>query len=634
VEGLNQLHLLRPLWLLALPLWLLLCYALMRGKRSENSWSSLVDPALLGYLVGEEGAGNRSSRWLLPVMIGGALLVIALAGPAWQKLPQQVYRAHTGMVLILDLSQSMLAADLKPSRLARAKQKLQDILKARHEGETGLIVFAGSAFDVVPMTTDNKAIVALLGSLEPSMMPIQGSNASIAIDHARAMLKRGTISHGSVVLIGDGIDKAAMQQAEMLRAAGHTLSLIGVGTLDGAPIPEPDGGFFQDGQGNIVLPRLDEPALAALASHAGGIYQRIRLDDRDLLQLPGLQPQLMAEQTATQLNSDQWREQGPWLVALLLPFFALLFRRGTLFLLLLTPLLLPKPADAMSWNDWWQTPDQQGQAVMQQGDAGKAVSLFHDPAWKGAAQYQAGDYQAAAKTLAGVDNAGYNRGNALARAGQLKEALAAYDQALKQQPDDADALFNRDLVKKLLAKQQQQDQKKKQKKDQKGKQGKEEQKDGQKSKQQGGKQDKSGQQGDQQASSGEQQQGESSGKNGKPGKQNDTDRAVGADKPMPGEQRSGDPKKPDNQEKQQQAAERQSSDGSKAEQQGVVPDPSPPKQAKAARALPVDKKQQEAEVARQQWLRRIPDDPGGLLRRKFKYQYQQQGEQSTGGQPW
>jgi len=333
MEILSTFHFLRPWWLILLPFWLLLSLLLWRQRRSSDGWSALCDPALLSYLVGEVRRQQRSQLALAGLIIGGVAAVIALAGPAWKQLPQPVFRVQSAMIIVLDLSSSMLAQDLRPSRLIRAKQKLHDILDLRQEGQTGLIVFAGSAFDVVPLTTDNKAIIAMLEALHPSMMPAQGSRASDALEHALEMFKRGLIQRGSVVLLTDGVDADAVSVAEKLVQAGQQLSVLGIGTDAGAPIPSQsgDGGFLKDSSGNIVIPRLDASALQSLANVGNGIYQSIRVDDLDVKSLPGLTPVQGGKAEKEDFQTDRWCEEGPWLILLLLlPLLALVFRRGAL----------------------------------------------------------------------------------------------------------------------------------------------------------------------------------------------------------------------------------------------------------------------------------------------------------------
>ncbi len=623
---LHQFHFLRPLWLLALPFWGAFVFYFWRQRGQASGWQQIADPALFRYLTGaagEMGAPRSWPRWAL--LVGGALLWLALAGPVFQQLPQPLFRAQSGAVIVLDLSQSMRAADLKPSRLVRAKQKLQDILQLRREGQTGLIVFAGSAFDVVPMTSDYRAIVAMLDALTPSIMPAQGSMASLALQRAGAMLQRNRVRHGTVLLLTDGVDAAAVSAAERLRAAGQRVHVIGIGTAAGAPIPldsDRGSGFVQDDAGNIVIAKLQADRLRAVAEAGGGVYRPISFDDRDIQALPGLKPDRLATQLQKEkmekMHTDLWREEGPWLVLLVLPLLSLIFRRGVL-LLLIVPWLCPDPSYAMQWQDLWQRPDQQAAALMAH-DPAKAAARFSDRQWQGAAYYRAGKYAQAAKAFGTPHSADgwYNKGNALAKAGKLKAALDAYNHALKIDPQHADAAFNRDLVNKAL--QQQQQRKQQPSSGKQAQQQSDQHKPAQEKKpSQGGKPSaspdrKPGKQGKQQndrrSSAKQQRQG---GQQKQQSKQSAQQSQAEQSKAQPKSQRL---------DQRQQIASGKQSEGQRGGKQGE-------KRA----AMPKDGKQREQPEAMQQWLRRIPDDPGGLLRRKFQYQYQQQTPSSS-GQAW
>jgi len=648
MDALTAFHFLRPWWLLAIPLWLWLSLYIWRKGGNGDGWAAVCDPALLSYLTGDAVAEKQRSKLALTVlMLAGSLTLLALAGPAWQQLPQPVYRTQSALVIGLDLSRSMLAEDVKPSRLQRAKQKLQDILAIRKEGQTALVVFAGAAFDVVPLTTDNRAILAMLDSLMPDMMPAQGSRASTALEHADAIFKRSAIKRGTVVLLTDGVDADALDVAAKLVQAGHRVSVIGVGTDAGAPIPAAGeaGGFVKDHGGNIVIPRLDAPMLRDLADAGHGIYQAIRFDDADIDAIPGLKPSVTDQISKQQkLQTDLWREEGPWLLLLVLPLLALAFRRGVLLAVLLLPVLMtPDHADAMAWKDLWQTPDQQGQALMRAKKPEAAAGLFNNPDWKGASLYRAKKYKQAAQALDGVNSADgwYNRGNALAKAGDLKGALAAYDQALKlgeaekangtdkTDRTNEDARFNRDLVKKAM--QQSQQKKSQQKKSQQKKSDQQKQSDKQNKKNQ--KKNKQGEQG------GKNKDQDKSGSQQGKAKNSDQDMS-GQKQGKQDKQHSGDKQSAQQNEKQkqseQQAAKQKKEQKKKNEQQAQAQQQSSGKQQDKNKAAKVadknsDPKDKEKSAAMQQWLRRIPDDPGGLLRRKFQYQYQQQGQSNGAG---
>ncbi len=600
MEALNLLyafHFLRPWWLLAIPLWMLLSFGVWKKRQQGSGWAKLCDSALLTYLLGDTPAQGKSGFWVTALMLSGILTILALAGPVWEQWPQPVFRAQSGMIIILDLSRSMLAGDMKPNRLVRAKQKIRDILKARTEGQTGLIVFAGSAFDVVPLTSDNRAITLLLPSLTPAMMPVQGSNASLALKRAENMFRRSAVRHGSVVMLCDGVDDGAVAAARALARAGDRVSILAVGTREGAPIPT-DNGFMTDQHGNIIMPGLKDKRLAAVAAAGNGVFQHIRIDNSDVKRLPGLVPSSLAHDASArtgsgQVQTDQWHEEGPWLLLVVLPLCALAFRRGALLLLLLVPLLAPSPAYAMSWKNLWHTRDQQAQALMRQHHPAAAAALFSRRGWKGAALYRAGKYTEAAKALKGINqpNALYNRGNALARAGDLGGAITAYNKALRRDASNADARANLDLVKKLLRKKRKQPKKRRQNKQHKTNNG-------------GKKQQKAGR-----------QSANKQGNHRSPAK------------------RRAAPSKPGGNKQAQQQNGKQSRGkampGAGKKEQGMTQPHSitthnkvaPAQRKMAAQPQHLDEKSIENEKAVKQWLRRIPDDPGGLLRRKFEYQY-------------
>ncbi|CAK0781909.1 Ca-activated chloride channel homolog [Gammaproteobacteria bacterium] len=625
----SAFHFLRPLWLLALPPLAVLLWRLWRQRLTAGSWRAVVDPRLLPYLI--LGSESRQRPWPLFAMgIGGLLAILALAGPVWQKLEQPVFRQQSALIVLLDLSRSMDAADLKPNRLERARLKLQDILRRRREGQTALVVFAAQPFVVSPLTDDTRTIASQVPSLSTDLMPEQGARPDHAIDLAHHLLKQAGAAVGTVLLIGDGVDGVPPSELnsaiDRLVADGYRLALLGVGSAEGAPIPLADGGFFKDASGAIVLPRLDEAALTAVARRAHGLYHPLRVDDSDVDALLNLVDSRVAdaEHAAEGLKSDQWREEGPWLLLPLLVLGTLAFRRG--YLMLLIPLLLPlpRPAQALDWQSLWQRPDQRAQQVMDAGNPTQAAELFQDPKWRAAAKYRTGDYQAALDALKGNDDPDslYNQGNALAQLGRLPEAVATYDEAIKRAPSHQDAAHNRDLVKKFLE-QQKKDKNQSQQGDKgdKGNKGDKDNKaDNQKTDQQKGDQQKGEQQKDQAQSdpkdSGNQPQGQS-------GEKNQADRSPSAQSnPLDQSNQSAQsvqppPEKPDTS---QSAAAQAGKDPTKPE----VPLPTE-----------TDAKQLEQTQANEQWLRRIPDDPGGLWRRKFLYQYRNQHSPQGGEQqPW
>ena len=457
-----ELHLMRPEWLWALLPAAILALLLWRGREHHGGWSRVIAPELLHHLVGPE-TGVRRPNLLPLVILGWILAAVAASGPSWEKLPQPVHQKQDALVVILDLSYSMKSTDQAPSRLARARQKILDLLAHRREGQTGVIAYAGDAHVVTPLTDDTATIANLLPALNPDMMPVPGSEPGAAVQQAVELLHSAGIRDGKILLITDGVDaRDAASVERALENSGAQFAVMGVGTATGAPIPLPDGGFLKEGDGTIVMPALDETALRKLAAATGGAYARMQLDNGDLDVLLADPVLAGAEATvALERTADAWEDQGYLFILPLLPLALGLFRRGWIVCLL--PLLFvsqPRPASADTWDELWLTPDQRGQRALQQDDNERAAELFEDPAWAGTAAYRGGDYEQAASNFATADDADawYNRGNALARSGKLDEAIESYRESLSRAPDRQDAQENIALLEQLKDQQQQQDQ--------------------------------------------------------------------------------------------------------------------------------------------------------------------------------
>ncbi len=453
-------HFLQPLWLLALLPLLALLWWLRKPGEQDNAWRRVCDARLLPYLL--TSPGSRASRlplWLLAV--GWLLIVVALADPVWEQQPQPVFRNEAARVVVLDLSNSMFSPDLKPSRLVRARYKVADILDQEFDGQTALVVFAGDAFAVTPLTNDSETVRALLSPLEPGLMPSQGSRVDLGLQKAGHLLRQAGALQGDILILTDGYeDDSALATAAELRQAGYRISVLGVGTEEGAPIPVAGGGFLRDNRDDIVVPALDPRALQALADAGGGRYATISSSAADLKRLLQITtPGMNAVTASTDHTTDSWRSHGSLIILLLLPLAALAFRRGWLMMLLVSVTVgisTPQPAMAAGWDDLWLRPDQQASRALQAGDPAAAARLAADPALRGTAAYQAGDYEQAldAFSTSSRDAAAYNQGNALAQLGRYEDAIAAYDRALLAEPGMPDAVHNRAEVEKLLQQQQ------------------------------------------------------------------------------------------------------------------------------------------------------------------------------------
>ena len=606
----EQFHFLQPIWFLGLIPMALLLWWLPRASHNDSSWQRACESHLLPYLLNKPvQAFSRLPMLLLAA--GWMLAIFALADPAWHKQPQPVHRSQDAAVVVLDLSRSMLSSDLAPSRLERARYKVADILKRRNEGQTGLVVFAGDAFTVSPLTSDNSTIQSLLKPLHPDLMPVQGSRADLGIQKASELLRQAGISRGEILLVTDGYsDARALDLATEINREGYRLSVLGAGGDEPAPIPDGQGSFMRDSSGEVVMPVLDSEQLQRLANAGGGNYSRLTANDNDLARILVTQtPGLNTELEQTEQTSDVWQSQGPWLVLALLPLAALAFRRGWLltFPLLAVTILfsLPQPAMASVWDDLWQRRDQQADKALQAGDLESARQLAEHPLRRGEAAYRAGDYENALTSFGDHESpqANYNRGNTLAQLGQYEEAIAAYDEALSVNPDMTDAAHNKTELEKLLQQQQQQQQEQ------------------------------------------EQEQGENAQEQGetRQADENQTDDAT--EDPTDSKQAanaSEQAQSDDDTDAQQQAQQRDGDqdNASDSADQPVTADQQheseTPVDKTATAETQTDTASSEQQQADERWLRRVPDDPGGLLRRKFLYQYSQREAQQSGAarQAW
>ncbi len=627
-------HFLRPLWLLLLlavpAFWLLRRH----GRADAGAWRSVIDAHLLPHLIERIDAGSGRAGIVLAVMLW-TLACGALAGPAWEREPMPLYRNQAARVLALELGATMMAQDEKPSRFERARYKLVDILDRSKDYQTALIGYAGEAFVAAPLTDDIGTVRNLVDSLDPSTMPVAGNRAASAIEQAEKLIQQAGLHAGDIILLADSADGAAVAAARKAHAQGLTVSVLGIGSPAGAPVALAQGDFLKDDSGNVIVSRRDDASLRAVADAGGGRYATLTADARDI-------GSLLVDRTAAAANvsdpstpaselaaSTRWRDRGPWLLLLLVPLAACAFRRGWLMAIAFAVFAQAPRAQAASFTDLWLRSDQQAAAALARGDAKTAASVARSPDWHGSASFRAGDYTSAASDYANVTNAdgAYNEGNALAKLGRFDEALAAYDRALKQAPDMDDAKANKAAVEEWLKRQQKSKDKSAQ--NQKSKSG--DSKDQKQSQR-----DKSQQDQDQKEKSGDSKsdQDQQNQDQGSDSDQNADDKEKQSD----AQQKSGDQKdkqqssqgtegattepqselepsagKPSNE--QQQAL-------SKAIDQSLASGAKPSKDDKPAAAVEEDDATQEKRQALEHLLQRVPDDPGGLLRRKFLLEHQ------------
>jgi Ca-activated chloride channel family protein len=585
IDWLSTLHFLRPHWLWAL-LALPLLWVLWRTRRQrQNVWRKQVDPHLLPHLLAR--SDRRVHGALAGMTLTYVLAVMALAGPSWRQEEQPLWRSSAPLVVALDLSSRIGAADLPPSRLLQVRAKLAHLLRDRAGGQIGLVVYASDAFTVTPLTDDPANVSLFLDDLSPEVMPVDGQRADRAIEWSVRLLKQGGYDSGNILVMTDRSDAAARDAAQAAAAQGFRVSVLGVGT--------PAGAAYRDAEGVIGRAARDDGSLRTLALAGRGKLEVLSRDDGDLRALGVLSPQA-TEATAGGAAGKTWRDEGYWLLLPLLALSLFAFRRGgdvaAWVLCLALPLSMPAKA---AERDWWRRPDQQQ----------------HERIASGAEAYRKGDFAVAEKAFSDIDTATgwYNRGNALAKQGKYDDAIAAYDKALAHQPGMQDAVANRQAVEAARKRQQQ---------DGQG------QKGGGKNQKPNPGHDQSGQQSPAGAKKDEGSESEPQNKDSPsslPQKPEQSKSEAASNTPTAPQQDATQQDAPQD-AKSQQAADaaqrermRQAMAGKQGEEQKGQQSTDKAVQSETA-------EERERRQALETWLRRVPDEPGGLLKTKFRLEHQ------------
>ena len=612
MSALKDFHFLYPLWFLLVPLVIVIWWWLSRQTARSQAWQHFIDDRLKPFVISGHDASR--SKWFRHFLLMTSLAaILALAGPSWQKRQLPAFQAQQGLVLVLDLSLSMLATDVSPNRINRARFKLLDLLKLRKEGQTGLVVFAGDAFAVSPLTDDVENIIEQAKNLSPGIMPAQGSLIYRGIDEAALLLQQAGYASGDILVIADGDSdhSRTLRSAEASAAMGYRVSVAAIGDEAGGPIPLRNNEFLRDQQGNLIVAGVEVSKLAQIADKGNGLFQEFVMSDDDI---EGFQEYFSQDQSSMlddkKTTVEHWHNEGIWLLWLMLVPLLLLFRKGYLFSIavggFILTVLLPQPASALSWDELWLNADQRAHRAMEENRLEEAKDLFETREWKASAAYKNGDFDETASLLEQDQSATglYNRGNALAKSGKLEDAMKSFEKALAIQSNHEDATFNLDVLKKMQQEQQQQQQGQNQQQDQN---------------QQQQNQDQQGQQ-------------NQNGQGQQDPEQNEENQSSEQDK---------------QQQEDADAARKQAEEAAKSREEAAKREAEKKQQeqqAKEAGKEQVESKEmteEEKEQARQtkQWLHKIPDDSAGLWRRKFQYQYQQRqprdgAQNSQQGQQW
>jgi len=609
------------LWLL-IPAIGLFFVALIKHKKTTSE--QLIAPHLAQFVMTDTDTKTNQPLWLVAVFC--TLGVLFSAGPSFEKKQAPVFQSKSARVIVIDMSYSMYSTDISPNRLTQARYKSLDMIELFKEGDTALVAYAGTAYTISPLTNDATTLSNLIPSLSPDIMPDKGSNVLAGLDMAKELLTQAGYIDGDIILITDGIEQE--EQTDVTRFISNTtfrLNIYGVGSEQGAPIKLPEGGFLKDRYGQIVIPTLNISQLKSLATRSGGKFARYQPSNSDINTFsPMANSELIKDETQ---SHALWRiDAGIYGLLLLLPFGLYLFRRSA-FLggVLLLAFLPQQNAYAFELPTILKNTDQRALTAYNNEEYDKAANA-QSSQLKGAALYKQGNFDAALDAFSQDKSATgyYNYGNALAKAGQLEEAINAYKQAQTLRSDFSQAADNQALVEKLLNQQKKQNQQEQsgdesqdQENQQKGDQNQQPNNDQSEQEQQNNDQNNS-QKGDKQSQSdanekSEQESEPSEDQQGKTGEQSQEQNKPDMQAQPQNKQSESNNAEQSDQPKPQAMSEQPVSDEQKQKAQ---------QQAMQAQASELTNEEKEKAQQLNQLLRKVPDDPAILLRNKMQLEAQ------------
>jgi len=584
--------LLRPDFLLLLLAWLPFCFWLYKKQSYASSWQSIIDPALFDALSGHELATKRKRFFLLPLI--GGLIIIALSGPAIENL--ETRSAHQGnLYVLLDSSLSMAGTDLAPDRMTRAKRMIADWAGSGLFDKTSVIVYAGSAHTLTPLTNDVETLNTQLNPLSPFLMPALGNRADLAFEHVTKHLTSSNLGPAHILWLTD--DVPANRLSAIKNAMPDTISktLVPVGTQAGSPIPLPGDQGFHSENGKIVVVQADIGNITKMGRDLGFSISTV-----------GSQPNALALGKLAKGKSAQsgYADIGFWL---LIPIGLLLLfqlnsqvNRGVSASVLLTFILL-SPEQSMAF-ELFKNKNQRAYEALLNNTPEQTIELSSIPELTGQAQFQSEQFEESAQSFlqAPTADALYNAGNALAHAGKLEEAIEAYDQALELAAHDK-AKSNKELIEEFLKQQQKQQD--------------------QQDSEQGDNSDKQEDSSDSDSQSSESEQSES--------EQSESEQSSEQDQQSKDEQSASEEESEEESESASESDEQEKGDDeeeseSKSAQENTAEEGQQSIE-KTAEELKAD---QEVEAI----LNQLSSQPGSILQHKFKYQYLQNPTQADGTQ--
>ena len=468
--------------------WLLLLvggFLVWSLRRREKALTKLAHAQLLPSLL--ESVNLKATKWKASLLlIGLAFLILAGARPQWGFRWEELTQKGNDVFIAIDVSKSMLAEDVKPNRLERAKREVKDLLELLKGDRVGLIAFAGTAFVLSPLTLDAAAVRLFLDDVSPELLPQGGTAIAQAIRKASASFPGKEKKHKVLILLTDGedLEGGATQAAKEAQSEGVKIYAVGIGTSVGAPIPFVDEagrrGFVKDKQGLTVLTKLNLQTLSQLisarvATSLAEVYEN-QIVPMEKKELETLRQKKYEEKFQWPLILAFLLFLGEWLVperkkkkSILVSVLCFIFLLPSYGLSATAYSIIKKGNKKFDEQNWGEAASHYSQAQIKKPDSAEIYFNLGDTLYKEGKFKEARQLFSKALDLDIGElrpKLFYNIGNSDFRLGQFEKALQSYESALELIPEDEDTQFNHELVKKLLEQMKQQQKQQQQQKDQ------------------------------------------------------------------------------------------------------------------------------------------------------------------------
>lgn len=461
---------LRPYWFFAfIPLFLFFVFYIFKTSKSKTGFEKICDKDLLDALKIKTKSVSIKLKKLLNILIF-SLMIFALSGPSIKKENQETFKSKNSIIIALDMSLTMSAKDIKPSRFERAKLKIIDVLKENSDGENALILFTDEAYAITPLTEDGGIIKNILPEIKNDIMPsYKPSSLKSVLEEAFNLLQNNTSEYGNVLVLSDG-DNLSINGVKSIvdnySSLDYNVSFIGVGKENSNElIPNLWGGsFVRDEQNKPIKTSLNEDILRDAAKILNGKYAKISFSNNDINEVIRDKNKYLKSDLKMNFNMDL----GVFFIIPILFLMPLLFRRG--YFLLIIFCFSFSSVKASFWQDWFLNKDQKAILNLKKGDYKKAEDLAQKIDIKASAAYKNKNYKKAENLFKNIEQSDpkykFNKANSLALQGKLEESLELFNELIRQNPEFNDAKHNKKVVEELL-KQQNKNQNKEQNKDKK-----------------------------------------------------------------------------------------------------------------------------------------------------------------------